>query len=108
MPIIAVYITHANTEQAQKLVQALLQKRLIACANIFPIQSAYFWQGEQVNDSEVVSLVKTRTEYWQPLMEAVKQLHPYQTPCILRFDVNANPDYEQWIYTETAQAAITS
>ena len=101
MGFIIVYITHANLEEAKKITSKLLEKKLIACANFFPIESAYWWKGEIASSSEIVSIVKTRTANWQKVKENIEKLHPYEVPCIMKFDVEANESYEKWIDDET-------
>lgn len=70
---------------------------MIACANLLPIQSMYWWQGEIAREGEWVSLVKTIPEHWDTLVKVVNELHPYEVPCILKIEVTANDAYEQWI-----------
>lgn len=97
MSFITIYITHANAENAQQLVDQLLADKLIACGNIFPIKSSYWWQGKITHESEWVSLVKTRSELWSYLQNKISSLHPYDTPCIMKSVVEANAEYEAWI-----------
>ena len=101
MSFIVVYITHANLKNAKKISDELLKKRLIACANYFPIQSSYWWKGKIENSDEIVSIVKTKKENWNKLKREVEKIHPYEIPCIMKFDVEANEDYEKWINEET-------
>lgn len=101
MGFIIVYITHANLEEAKKITSVLLENKLIACANFFPIESCYFWKGNLENSNEIVSIVKTRKENWQKVKEEVLKLHPYDVPCIMKFDMEANESYEEWIENET-------
>lgn len=101
MGFIVVYITHANLEEAKKITSVLLEKKLIACVNFFPIESSYFWKGNLENSNEMVSIVKTRKENWQKIKEEVEKLHPYDVPCIMKFEVEANKSYEDWILNET-------
>jgi len=101
MKFIIIYITHKNLKEAKKAVAYLLGKKLIACANFFPIESAYWWKGKIVSAKEMVSLVKTRKENWIKVRGAVKAIHPYETPCIMKIEVEANQDYAEWIYRET-------
>ena len=79
----------------------LLKKRLIACVNFFPIESSYWWKGKIENSDEIVSIVKTKKENWNKLKREVEKIHPYEIPCIMKFDVEANEDYEKWINEET-------
>jgi periplasmic divalent cation tolerance protein len=96
------YITHPDEATAKRIADELLERRLAACANIFHIQSAYWWEGAVQHDGEWVSLLKTRTDLESALEVAVRELHPYQTPCIMRYEVRANAAYEQWIIDSTS------
>ena len=106
MSFIAVYITHENMEQAERVARRLLEKRLVACANFFPVRSTYWWKGKLEDADEVVSLLKTRLELWEPLVAEVKRLHPYEVPCIERLEVRANDDYEAWVRAQTGPEAL--
>lgn len=101
MKFIIIYITHSNLKEAKKVAEVLLQDKLIACVNYFPIESAYWWQGEITNAKEIVSIVKTRKENWIKVKKAVEALHPYETPCIMKFEVESNKAYADWIKKET-------
>ncbi|MGV8168715.1 MAG: divalent-cation tolerance protein CutA [Candidatus Nanoarchaeia archaeon] len=101
MAFIIVYVTHSNMNEAQKVASHLLQKKLIACANFFPINSSYWWKGKVENSKEIVSLLKTKKENWIKLKSEIKKIHPYETPCIMKINVEANKDYESWINKET-------
>ncbi len=92
-----IYVTHAGEREADRMVEVLLEKKLIACGNIFPITSAYRWKGAVQHEGEWVSLLKTTPEMWDPLVKAIEQLHPYELPCIIKWEVTANPAYENWI-----------
>jgi periplasmic divalent cation tolerance protein len=46
-------------------------------------------------------VVKTRLDLEAKLEAAVQKIHPYEVPCILRFEVRANEAYEDWIISET-------
>ena len=101
MTFIILYVTHKNLENAQKVASHLLQKKLIACANFFPITSSYWWKGKIENSEEIVSLLKTRKENWEKVKSEIKKIHPYETPCIMKINAEANADYESWINEET-------
>lgn len=100
MGFIIIYITYPNLKTAKKVVASLMESRLIACGNFFPIQSTYWWKGKIENSKEVVSIVKTKTRNWGKVKSAVIKLHPYETPCIMKIDVRANDDYASWINKE--------
>lgn len=83
------------------MAEILLCEQLIACVNYFPIESAYWWKGKIENSKETVSLVKTRKENWTKVKKTVEAMHPYETPCIMKFEVESNPSYAAWIKKET-------
>jgi periplasmic divalent cation tolerance protein len=97
MTFIICYITYENKKQAKKIVSHLLDKKLIACANIFPMTSMYKWKGKIVDSKEVVSIVKTKNSNWNKLKKEVEKIHPYETPCIIKMSVSANKDFEDWV-----------
>ncbi|MDH3650691.1 MAG: divalent-cation tolerance protein CutA [Saprospiraceae bacterium] len=100
-----VYITHGSEASARELAQQLVAERLAACANIFPIKSMYWWQGGLESEDEWVSIVKTTNEGWKDLETRAIELHPYEVPCLMRIQVDANAAYESWIQE---QVKVTS
>jgi len=101
MSFVIIYITFPNEKEAKRITEELISKRLIACSNMFPMQSSYRWKGKVQSSDEIVAIVKTRTDNWKKVEEEIKRLHPYEVPCIIRFDVGANPEFEEWIQDET-------
>ena len=96
-----IYITHPDKLTAQRIANELINKRLVACANIFPIDSSYWWKGEIHNEGEYVSIVKTRNELVKEVEQQVLKIHPYEVPCIMSMKVDANKAYELWILEQT-------
>ena len=103
MSLALIYVTCPNEAEAQKIARHLLDVRLVACANIFPIQSIYEWQGEVCAEGEAVLLLKTRPELWEAVQAAVEKIHPYQVPCILKIEAAANAAYENWVEEQTVE-----
>jgi len=63
MPYILVVMTTANREEAVKIVNRLLQERLIACANIVGSVSSLFWWKEKTEEAEeFLVFMKSRGE----------------------------------------------
>ena len=93
------FVTAPNLRTARRLARALLSRRLVACANILPaIESHYWWQGRIQRGSEVLILFKTTSARWKAFQEAVKELHPYDTPEIIALTIASGYDrYLQWI-----------
>ncbi len=96
-----IYVTHQNKDEAKKIGNYLLDNKLIACANYFPIEAAYWWNGAIESDDEIVSLLKTRKENWEKVRDVIEKIHPYDVPCIIKIELKANEKYEQWILEST-------
>lgn len=99
--ILIAYTTHPTLADAQHCANHLLQLRIVACANIMPVESAYWWQGNINNEPEFVALFKTRIILRELLEKEIKAIHTYQIPCIVTWQANANEDYENWINEQT-------
>lgn len=97
------YVTFPDETTAKTVSDELLRQRLIACANIFPISSAYWWEGAINQGDEWVAILKTRLSLEHDVESAVTGLHPYETPCLMRFEVRANRAYYDWIMESTLQ-----
>lgn len=90
------YIICKDAVEAEKISLRLLKKKLIACANIFPIRGMYRWKGKILNEAENVVIAKTNEKNFDKVVSEVKKIHSYQIPCILRIEAIANKDYEKW------------
>lgn len=98
MAFLVVYITHPDEATARQISSELVKRKLAACANCFPIQSIYTWQEVISQDSEWVSLIKTTPNALPALEAAIMAMHPYEVPCLMHWEVNANEGYEAWVY----------
>ena len=95
-----VYMPCPSQEAAEALGRQLVEERLAACSNVFPITSIYWWQEQLTEDNEVVCVVKTTLDSWDRLRDRAEVLHPYEVPCILKVEVEANRAYEDWVRGE--------
>ncbi len=95
-----VYITNKDEAEAEKIAKHLLNKKLIACANIFPTTSMYEWKGKLENTKEVVAIVKTKKENFEKVKNEVMKIHSYECPCIAKIDVEGNKEFENWVMKE--------
>ncbi|MCJ0618171.1 divalent-cation tolerance protein CutA, partial [Haloarcula hispanica] len=80
-----IYIT-APQEAATEIAQTLVEERLAACVNRVACDSIYRWEGEIHTDAEEILLAKTTADRYPDLRDRVVELHPYEVPCIERFD----------------------
>ena len=97
-----VYITAKDEEEARRIGQALVSEKLAACVNLHPIKSIFRWQGEVNQETEVVLLVKTKSELANEVINRIKELHSYEVPCAIVLPLEkGNPDFLEWISQST-------
>ena len=108
MTPIAVVTTVASQAEARRIAQALVQRRLAACAQISQIESVYRWQGRVVQEPECRVVLKTTRELYLQVEQAIRELHSYQLPAIhaLAFDAIHTP-YAEWI-VQSCEAEATN
>jgi periplasmic divalent cation tolerance protein len=96
---LVVVTTVGTEEEANRLARELVARRHSCCVNILPIQrSVYRWQGEICEDSEFMLLVKTLEEEYEKLEAAIQELHSYELPEILAFNVRRGEEgFLHWI-----------
>ena len=91
--------TVGSAEEADRLARALVERRLAACVNVVPgVVSHYRWQGELQRDDERLLVIKTRAERIEALRDALSELHPYELPELVAFEISAgSPEYLKWL-----------
>lgn len=106
MSAISLYSTWPDRESAETGARALIERRLIACANILPSAvSIYRWEGDIVSESEVVMFAKTSSARAEEACAALAALHPYETPCVVALEISpdlSHAPYLAWISSETS------
>ena len=93
------YITAPSKKEAERIAKKLLNKKLIACANVISNVNSYFvWKNKVQNSKEIIICGKTTSKNQTKIIKAVKSIHSYAVPCIIFFDIkNGNKDFLKWI-----------
>jgi periplasmic divalent cation tolerance protein len=89
---------------ATELAQALLADRIAACVNIGgPVESIYHWRGRIEKGEEVPVAIKTRSALYSKVEDALRKIHPYDTPEIIAIPiVDGDARYLDWLAAETS------
>ena len=105
-PLVLLYVPCGSGEEAVRIASELLDKRLIACANIYASRSLYHWQGALADETEHVLICKTLASRSVEAHSVIKQAHSYDVPCILTFNpARANDEFYRWATGEVREAA---
>lgn len=96
---VAVLSTAPSAEKAAEIGRTLVDEGLAACVNVVPgVRSIYRWKGEICDDAEALCVIKTRRDRLEALRARLVELHPYEVPEILAFDVTfGHLPYLAWI-----------
>jgi len=99
MEALVVYVTAPSEEEAVKIGRTLVEERLAGCANIVSgVRSIYRWKGAIEDDQEVLMILKTRRELFEPLKRRVKELHSYTVPEVIGLPLAEGlDDYLKWL-----------
>ncbi|MEM1060093.1 MAG: divalent-cation tolerance protein CutA [Verrucomicrobiota bacterium] len=92
-------LTTIGTEaEAAQLARALVEHGLAACVNIVPgARSVYRWQGEIHDEAECLLVIKTGTAQAEALIQAFRELHPYDCPeLVLLCPEQVEQNYLKW------------
>lgn len=99
-----IYVTAGDAQEAKEIGRALVEARLVACANVLPqMIPIFWWEGRVQEDSEAVLIAKTRAALVDSVIDFVRRQHSYECPAVLAIPVHAgNPGFLDWIDEETA------
>jgi len=92
-------MTFPSRAEAERVVQHLLEQRLVACANLVDaVMSHFWWQGKRDQAEEVLVMAKTSAEKYADVEKAVAHMHSYAVPEIIALPIIAGlPAYLEWI-----------
>jgi len=99
-----IYVTASSRAEAKTIARALVDERLVACANILgEATSVYRWQGKVEEAQEIVLIAKTKRALADKAVARITALHSYDVPCAVVYDMSAgSPAYLSWLAQETA------
>lgn len=91
------YIPTPDKNTSEEIACDLLEKKLIACANIIDANSVYQFKNKLNKNAESLLLIKTFNENVEPIMEYLEKVHPYEIPLIGHYNMNVNDKYFSWM-----------
>ena len=95
--------TLCNKEEiANKIIESLLSKRLIAGCQIYNVHSKYWWNNKLEECDEYKLEFRSKEGLFSEIENEIKNVHDYEVAeisyCYIK---NANKDFLNWIDKET-------
>jgi periplasmic divalent cation tolerance protein len=99
-----VIVTAPDGTWLEDLCRQLVTNRLASSAHVVHnVRSIYRWQGDVHETTEARAFLRSRARLVGALTAYVVERHPYDVPNVTALPIIAgNPDYLDWIRTETA------
>ncbi len=99
--ILSLTTTVGSADDARRLAQALIERRLAACVQLEEgVQSHYRWQGRTCAEPEARLTVKTLPSQLPALQAFFAEHHPFELPQLLWQTMQASPAYAAWVKQE--------
>ncbi len=94
-----VLTTSGSRDEAQRIAEALVDRKLAACVNIVPgVLSIYRWKGKREDAEEWMLMIKTTAANFTKVRDAIREMHSYDLPeCMCLAIEGGSPQYLQWL-----------
>jgi len=95
-------LTCGSWQEAQRIADALLEKRLVACVEMFEIKSKYHWQKAIQEAKEIKLIMESVAEHFDTVEAEVAKLHSYETFVLQQIPVHRiSTEAAKWWENET-------
>ena len=97
MKIIQIFLNASSREELDTITESLLTKKLIACADTFPVESSYWWKGKIAREKRWQAIAFTRADKKSGIIELVEKSHSDEVPAIIFLPIEMNKKCSDWI-----------
>jgi periplasmic divalent cation tolerance protein len=91
------YVPVKDRKEAREISRKLLERKLVACANYFPIESMYLSEGRVKDIAEYILILKTTQKLYADVEKAVIELHSYKICCVAKVPAEYSLGYRNWM-----------
>jgi periplasmic divalent cation tolerance protein len=101
-PFALVMTTCGGEANAGLIATRLVEERLAACVQMFPVASVYRWEGAVQRANEWMLLCKIRASDYATVEAAIRAEHTYSNPEIIEIGIEKGAQaYLDWIASVT-------
>ncbi len=101
--IIQMKTSVSSIEEAEDIAQKLVENRLAACVQYFPVKSIYRWKDNIEKSEEYVLIIKTSSSRRDLIVKTLQQIHSYELPEIVVLEKDfVTEEYSFWVEFETS------
>jgi periplasmic divalent cation tolerance protein len=91
-------LTCGSWQEAQRITDALLEAKLVACVEQMEIRSKNWWQGKIEDSKEIKLSMLSIAEKYDAIEAIIKKLHSYETFVLKQLPVtHLNADAATWL-----------
>ncbi len=90
--------TCGSQEEAERIAEVLVSRRVAACVQVSNIHSTYRWEGKVHKDAEYLLLIKTQARLYEKVEAAILENHSYEVPEIIQLPITqGSKNYLEWL-----------
>src|ERR1035437_3861696 len=86
--MVFIYTTCKNMDEAEELGSLIVNKKIAACVDFWPIKSCYDWKGTFQCIDQAMLLVTTFEAKLEDVNQIISDNHTYSVPLIAGVDVH--------------------
>ncbi|RBQ30755.1 divalent-cation tolerance protein CutA [Aliarcobacter vitoriensis] len=102
MNCVVIQTTCSSKDEAKNIAKALVESKLVACVQLFEIESIYNWEDKLCCQNETLLNIKTKKVNFSKIKSKILELHSYDVPEIIEIDIsNISEDYLKFIKENT-------
>ena len=91
-------LTCGSWQEAQRIADLLLEKRLVACAEFLEIKSKYRWQSSIDEAKEIKLIMESIADNFKKIESEVAKLHSYDTFVLQQVSItNLSQKAQTWL-----------
>ena len=84
-------------EIKDKIIDSLLEKRLVAGSQVSIVKSKYLWNNNLEENDEYKIEFRTRKDLYKEIEEEIKSIHDYEVCEISYYEIDGSNEFIKWI-----------